>query len=414
MGMANAPRSWCKLCLILLLVIPLLTGCWDRLEIESRAVVLAIAVDEAKPKDKSEQSDATHITEKSIGGTPGTIHITVQIAVPGRIPLGPGGSSGGGGEAESAKRPVWVLSSDGETIDDALMNLQQQLADPLFFGHLRVIIVSESVARKGIQNLNDYFRRQPEVRRTAWMAVSKGKAKDFMTATPQLERVPTLYLLATMDHAVKMGKLPNDFLGIYFSATSAKGQEGYLPYLSLKKKFNIEISGLAYFNGEKMVGATKALQIGYFMAIKQKNPGGYSVIQQIPGTETAVMFQATYRRSRISLHIKDGKPHVTIRCLVEGDLREKSNEAFKLSEENIKKIEASLEKNASKGFYELIRQTQEDESDIFGFGEYVRGTQASYWNREIKTKEKWETMYRDIAVDLSLRIKVRRIGSKVD
>jgi spore germination protein KC len=419
MGMANAPRSRFKLCLICLLIFPLLTGCWDRLEIETRAVVLAIAIDEAKPKDETEQSNATHLTKKSIGGTSGTIHVSVQIAVPGRIPLGPGGGGGGGGgegggQAENAKRPVWVLGSDGETIDDALMNLQQQIADRLFFGHLRVIVVSESVAKKGIQNLNDYFRRQPEVRRTAWMVVSTGKAKEFMTATPQLERLPTLYLLATMDHAVKMGKLPNDFLGIFFSASSARGQEGYLPYLKLKKQSNIEITGLAYFRGEKMVGTTKALQIAYFMAIKQKNPGGYSVIQQIPGTETAVMFQSTHRKSKISVTIKEGKPHATIRCLVEGDIREKSNEDFKLTDENIKKVEESVQKTALKAFNEFIQQTQEDGSDIFGFGEYVRATQASYWNREIKTKEKWESMYRDISVDLSLKIKVRRIGTKVD
>jgi spore germination protein KC len=412
--MANAQHSWFKLCLGFLLIIPLLTGCWDRLEIETRAVILAIAIDEAKAKDESEKSDATHLIKESVGGTAGPIHITVQIAVPGRIPLGPGGSSGGGGQAESANRAVWVLGADGETIDDALMNLQQRVADRFFFGHLRIIAVSESMARKGIQNLNDYFRRQHEVRRTAWMVVTKGKAKEFMTATPQLERVPTLYLLATMDHAVKMGKLPNDFVGIFFSASSAKGQEGYLPYLDLKKESNIEIAGLAYFRGEKMVGATKALQIGYYMSIKQKNPGGYSVIQQIPGTETAVMFQSTHRRSKISVRIKEGKPHVTIRCLIEGDIREKSNEHFKLTEKNIKKVERSIEKEGVKAYKAFIRQTQEDGSDIFGFGEYVRATQASYWNREIKTKDKWESMYRDISVDLSLKVRIRRIGTKVN
>lgn len=168
----------------------------------------------------------------------------------------------GSGQGTGSQSPVWVLSANGLTINDALMNLQQQLSDRLFYGHLRVIVVSDTVARKGIQNLNDYLRRLPEVQRTAWMLVSKGDAKDFMTATPQLERVPTLYLLATMDNAVKMGKLPNDFLGIFFSSSSAKGQEGYLPYLSIKKEFTFEIAGLAYFKNDKMVGTTNSQQIG--------------------------------------------------------------------------------------------------------------------------------------------------------
>jgi Ger(x)C family germination protein len=415
MGVTNVRQSQLKLFLVFLLFFPLLTGCWDRLEIESRAVVLAIAIDEAKSEDETNKSEATHLTKNLTSSTTGAISISVQIAVPGRIPLGPGGSSGGdgGGGGQGSKSPVWVLSATGETIDDALMNLQQQIDNRLFLGHLRMIVVSEAIARRGLQNLNDYFRRQPEVRRTAWMVVSKGTAIEFMTATPQLERVPTLYLLATMDQAVKMGRLPNDFLGVFFSASSAHGQEGYLPYLKLKKKSNIEIAGLAYFKGEKMVGSTNALQIGNFMAMKQMNPGGYSFIQQIPGTETLVMLQAIYRKSRISVDIKDGKPHATIRCMLEEDIREKSNEDLSLTEDSIKKIEETFQKEASKAFKNLIMKTQKDGSDIFGIGEYVRAMHSSYWNREIKTKEKWEQIYPDISIDLFVRVKVRRIGTKV-
>lgn len=406
-GMIIVWRKRINRILVFLLIFPLLTGCWDRLEIEDRAVILAIAVDKAKSGEEAEGSNATHIIKDFPKPKTGLIRITVQIAVPGRIPLGPGEGGGSPGE-----KPVWVLSTVGSTIDDALMNLQQQLSDRLFFGHLRVIVVSEAVAKKGIENLNDYFRRQPQVRRTAWMVVSKGRASEVMTATPQLERVPSLYLLATMDHAVEMGKLPNDFLGVFYSASSAKGQEGYLPYLSLKKTSNIEISGLAYFKGDKMIGTTTALQIGHFMAMKQINPGGYSVIIQVPGSETLVIFQSTHRKAKITVDIKNGKIHASVTSQVEGDLREKSNEKIVLTTENIKKIEREIEKDGIKGFEKLIQQTQKDGCDIFGFGEYVRATQPAYWNREIKSKEQWENMYKDISIDVNLNVNIRRIGTK--
>jgi spore germination protein KC len=410
MAMANAWQKRFKFGLIFLLIFPFLTGCWDRLEIESRAVVLGIGIDEAKSDTAEESSNITLQAGKFDKSKSELLHITVQIAVPGRIPLGPGVGSG---QNTSSQNPVWVLSSTGLTINDALMNLQQQLSDRLFFGHLRVIVVSEIVAKKGLQNLNDYLRRQPEVRRTAWMLVSKGDAKDFMTATPQLERVPTLYLLATMDNAVKMGKLPNDFLGIFFSSNSAKGQEGYLPYLELKKKFTMEIEGLAYFKNNKMVGTTNSQQIGQFMAMKQMNPGGYSLLLQMPGTETKVIIQTTHRKAKIKLDIKDGKPHATITCLVDGDVREKSDEDLILNEANIKKLEKQFSENAAKAFVKLIKQTQKDGSDIFGFGEYVRATHPAYWNREIKSKEKWQSMYPDISIEVKHKFKIRRIGTKV-
>lgn len=396
-----------KLILVFILLVPMLTGCWDRLEIEDRAVILAIAIDEAKPQEANESSNATQIL-KNPKLDKGLIRITVQIAVPGRIPLGTGGMGG----VPAGQKPVWVLSSVGSTINDSLMNLQQQLADRLFFGHLRVIVVSEAMARRGIENEKDFFRRQPQVRRTVWMVVSKGLASDIMRATPQLERVPTLYLVATLDRAKEMGKLPNNFLGVFYSASSAKGQEGSLPYLILKKESNIEIAGLAYFKGDKMKGITTPLQIGHFMAMKQINPGGYSVIQQIPGSETSIVFQSTHRKAKMTTEIKNGKIHAKVVSQIEGDLREKSDENLTITKETIKKLEQTIEKDGKLGFEKLIHQTQKDGCDVFGFGEHVRAFHPSYWNKEIKSKQKWEEMYREMSVEVSLRINIRRIGTK--
>ncbi|MDU0200435.1 Ger(x)C family spore germination protein [Paenibacillus sp. MAH-36] len=405
--MINLWQNLIKQILVFVLMTPLLTGCWDRLEIEDRAVVLAIGIDEAKPGDEKETSNATHILNQE-SSKKGLIRITVQIAVPGRIPLGTGGDTGG----PASQKPVWVLTSVGYTIEDGLMNLQQQLADRLFYGHLRVIVLSEAVAKRGIENVNDFFRRQPQVRRTVWMVVSKGAAADIMNATPQLERVPSLYLLATLEHAREMGKLPNIFLGVFFSASSAKGQEGTVPYLELKKESNIELAGMAYFKNDKMVGTSTALQIGHYMAIKQLNPGGYSILQEMPGSHTNVIFKTTHRKSKITTTIKNGKVFATIRCQVEGDLTEKSDEKVLVTRNNLIKLEEKIQKDAAEGFKDFIQQTQEDGSDIFGFGEYVRATQPAYWNKEIKTKEKWESKYKEMAVDVSMHVKIRRIGTK--
>ncbi|MGG1550196.1 Ger(x)C family spore germination protein [Paenibacillus ferrarius] len=399
-----------KQILVVVLIVPMLTGCWDRLEIEDRAVVLAIGIDNAKPGDDKETSNSTHILKPDTDSSKGLIRITVQIAVPGRIPLGTGDGSGG----PAGAKPVWVLSSVGYTVEDALTNLQQQLADQLFLGHLRVIVISEDVAKKGIENEYDFFRRQPQVRRTVWMVVSKGNAADIMNATPQLERVPTLYLLATLEHAREMGKLPNIFMGVFFSASSAKGKEGMVPYLVLKKESNIEIAGMAYFKNDTMVGTTTALQIGHYMAIKEVNPGGYKVLLEIPDSKTMAIFKSTHRKAKITTTIQDGKVHALIKCQIEGDLVEKSNENVLITKENLKKLEGKIQSDGTIGFKKFIQQTQKNGSDIFGFGEYVRATQPAYWNKVVKTKEAWEEQYKEMSVDVTLQIKIRRVGTKTN
>jgi len=384
-----------------------LGGCWDRLEIEDRAVVLGISIDEADEQDAEAESNISHKDDSFVPPKIDKMRITAQIAVPGRIPLGP--EKGGGTD----QIPVWVVQATGHTIDDAMMNLQQQISDQLFFGHLRVIVLSEAVAKKGIESISSYFRRNSEVRRLTWMMVSEGKAEHTMNVAPPLERVPALYLLATLDHAVQMGKFPNDFLGIYWITSSSKGRDPYLPYIRIRGKENIEIAGLAYFSGDKMVGVTSPLEIGFFMAIKGMNPGGYSAFVRVPGIERSIMFRTTHRKSSTQLTIQNGKPHFKVRLSLEGNLEEKSTETFSLTEPGIlDQIEQYLSREAKKSYTSLIATTQRKGSDIFGFGEYVRAKAPAYWNRHIKTSEAWHEMYKEITVDIEPILKIRRVGMK--
>jgi spore germination protein KC len=388
-----------------------LTGCWDRLEIEERAVVLGIAVDAIGSEDIGNGNEVTHL--QSAFPHPGNqrrIRITVQIAVPGRIPLGPGeggGGTGGGG----GKRTVWTMKSEGSTIDDALMVMQQKLADRLFFGHLRIIVISEEVARRGVQNINDYFRRSPDVRRLVWMVVSKGDASNVMRAAPELERVPALYFSTMMDHTVQMGRLPNDFVGIFWSADSAKGQEPYLPYVQLTRRGSVELSGLAYFRGHQMVGATKPLEIAMFMAVLGVKTGGYDAYEYVPGSSETIMYRATYRNSHIKVTMDNGRPRIHVNIQVEGNIREKSTTAVEVAHDKvIQKLQKELSQSSKDGIERLIRKLQKDGSDIFGFGEYVRAKEPAYWNKNIGSEEKWQEAFKTLAVDVNVTLKIRRTG----
>ncbi|MFX3636576.1 MAG: Ger(x)C family spore germination protein [Candidatus Pristimantibacillus sp.] len=406
-------RAWIKIIKMLccmFILIPFLTGCWDRLEIEERAVVLGVSIDIADTeKAEQEEDEISHMRGTVPAPQTGMIRVAVQIALPGRIPLGPGESGGNKGSNQT----VWVIDVVGHSIDDAIMNLQQQVSNRLFFGHLRVIVVSEAVAKKGIEDVNDYFRRNPEVRRMAWLMISKGNAIKFMKAAPQLERVPTLYLMSTLDEGIRLGKFPKDYIGTFWSNMSKKGQEGFLPYVEMKKEDNIEIKGLAYFVGDYMVGITKPLEIAGYMVVKGINPAGYRVYVQLDGSSETVMTNATQRRSKIDVQIKDDIPHFTITIAIELNLESKPSDELKINNPDVlKMIEQKQEEVSVKFYSDFIKKTQMKGSDIFGFGEYVRAKKPHYWNEHVKTTEKWSTLYKECTFDVRVSMKLRRIGMK--
>ncbi|MFB5192603.1 Ger(x)C family spore germination protein [Alicyclobacillus fastidiosus] len=416
-------RNWAvrlRLLWTVIFITPLLTGCWDRLEVEQRATVLGLSIDTmgSQTTDGSDQGAAdepSDVMSSIPSSAPGkaALRLTAQIAVPGRIPLGPGETGGGG--SGNPQEAVWVLHSNGKTLSEAIQRLQQQVADKLFLGHLRVIVISEEFARhEGLETVTDTLRRNPEVRRTAWLMVSKGDAAEVMRTAPPLERVPTLYLMSTMDHARQMGKLPNDFLGKFESKAVSKGRQGVLPYVEITQKDNINVAGLAFFKGYKMVSTTKkTFDIATYMELAGISRGGYSMMVPVPNQSGAVMVQGYRRKRRIKVDIRNGIPHFTVVLHLDNSITEKTSENFSVDNPKIiREIEGEVEQSLQANTKEFIEQTKAEDVDVIGFGEYVRARKRQYWDRNVRTREMWDQLYPKASMDVQITVKIHRVGMK--
>lgn len=384
----------------------LTTGCWDSLEIENRALILGLAIDEPSPEESGTEEEITY--ERHNKPKKDQYLITAQVAVPGRVPLGPSNS----GSSDVTKNSIWVVKVAGISLDDALNNLQQQIADPKYLIHLRVIVISEAIAKRGLSDLNDYLRRNAEVRRRTWMLVSEGKAADIMSIAPPLERIPTLYLLNLAERAVSYGKFPLDYLGIFWSTDSKWGENGYLPYITIKGDNNVMIKGIAYFSNGVMAGKTNPIGIGAFMAAKGLSIGGYSVMTEVPGIGH-VMVQTRERSSHIITRIENDKPAAKFEIRLEGSITEHLEEHIDIhSPRQITLIQDNFNRLAKGIVLELIRDTQKHHSDIFGIGEIVRVRHPSYWKEQVHSKQDWENIYSDIPIEIDLEMRIRQNGLK--
>jgi spore germination protein KC len=202
------------------------------------------------------------------------------------------------------------------------------------------------------------------------------------------------------------------FLGKFWSASAAKGREGFLPYLILKGGGTMEVNGLAYFRDDKMVGVTEPYEITTYMGILGLNPAGGDRFVKLEGSNDYILVNSRSRKSLIKTEIRNGKPHFTISISVEANVLEKSNSSVQLNNDTITKLEQQVKQRAKKSCSELIEKTKGKGSDIFGFGERIRANYPKYWNQEIKTKENWQSMYKEITYDISVSLHIRRIGMK--
>jgi spore germination protein KC len=204
-----------------------------------------------------------------------------------------------------------------------------------------------------------------------------------------------------------------NYVGMFWHHSAKKGQEAYLPYVELKKEQNIEIKGMAYFKKDVMAGTTKPFEIAVYMAVKGMNPAGYRAVVKLEGTSNIVTIYATSRKSKLGVRIKNNRPYFNVSILTEINLEEKLNEHILVSNSRtLRKIEQKSQESLKKAAESFINKMQEKGTDIFGFGEYVRAKKPQYWNRNIRTKEKWQETFKDISVEVTVKSKIRRVGMK--
>ena len=152
------------LCMLSLVGVILLSGCWDRVEINDLAIVTAAAIDETDDNQ---------------------IELSLQVFIP--KALGSGGGQGGGGGGGGG--PVTLVRSHkGINMSDAMSKLQSGIPRKIFWGQCKVFIFGEKLAKKGIQKEIDFILRHPQTRERSYLFVSEGKAKSVLEFQPTLER----------------------------------------------------------------------------------------------------------------------------------------------------------------------------------------------------------------------------------
>ena len=391
--------------ILMIFLILLLTGCWDRYELEDRANILGIAIDLAQEKELSDEPEVTHRKGHFPIKKRETLYkVTAQIAVPGKIKLGPEGGGGQGSE-----KTAWVLETFGHTMKDAMSNLQQQLAEKLYLGHLQIVVVSDEIAKRGLSEINDFLRRDYEVRRTAWMIVNEKDASKVMKSATPIETVPSLYLSSTLDHAVRFGKLPREYLGKFWTDISDDGVNAILPTVKVIENDRILVDGLAFFKDAKLVGRTSSIEIGAYMGMKEKSPGGYSIAVSLDNGRGVYFIQSQKRNPDIKVKVKNGVPSANIHVKIDAVVDEEVN-TNRLNEKNLKKLERAANKKSEEICKELLKKVQKEGSDVLGLGARIRAKYGEYWNQEIKTEERWSEVYKEMDIKVTVDYHIKRAG----
>jgi spore germination protein KC len=373
------------LCLILPLV---LSGCWNRRELDKLAVVEAMGIDRLEDG----QISLTYLLLKPSGVKGSTAS----------------GEKGGGGKS------FRVVTATGQTVFDAIRNATYQVDRRAYFAQNKVIIIGEESAKSGIAPLLDLAARDPELRELVYVFITKGKAKDILEVEHPQEKIPAKAIESLAKATRASSKVPEVFFIDIIKNLVSKTNGTVIPGIELtERKQNetvekfVELHDTAIFKDDKLVGWFNPEETRGLLWILGEVKSGIIVVSS-PGDESKNVDLEIIRASgKVTPEIDEGKLTVTVEVKEEGNLAEQ------MSQVDLSKPDAfiQLEEKQAAIIEDEIRaaltKAQKWGVDIFKFGEKFHQRFPADWP---VLQENWDEEFPNIEVNIIIDAKLRNMG----
>ncbi|QOS76825.1 Ger(x)C family spore germination protein [Paenibacillus sp. JNUCC31] len=384
-----------QLILSVAVLLPLLTGCWDRQELNELGIMLGLGVD----KDGE------------------MIKVTAQVVVPNEV-----SSKSGGGKGT----PVTQYQASAPTLFEAMQKLTQSSPRRIFMAHIRVMVIGEEYARKaGIYDVTEALMREPTVRPDYYVMVARNTtaAKVLDVLTP-LENLPAEKLFNSLDVSSKIWSptttVTGDQLMEYMIAPGIQpvitGVEIVGPQEKSGSKDNISTihspaslksTGLSVFKKDKLIGwLTEDESKGYnYIRNNVKSTIGHLPCRKGGNVTFKTLRSTTKRKAKvvaghpvISIKIKNVSSIGAVECGIKIGSMDVIKELERDSEERLVDLMQESIKSVQRKFH----------VDIFGFGQEVYHADPTFFK---KVEKDWDDYLENLDVHYDVNVQIKRVGT---
>ncbi len=384
------------------------SGCWSKIEIEDLAIVSAIGVDRIETKEGEKW------------------RITLEVYQP--KALAPTEGEGGGGKG-GGKTSTWIASSFGDTLQEAANNLSSRTPRIFFYAHTHCLIIGKETAEKEkLSDILPVFFGFKEFRLRNHILISEKSAFETLTSvweledsladeikgltdetSPRLSKAVVADLKEVGDALVSPGKdVIASRLEVFPTPEPiSSGQQGEQEDKA-KDVHSVRLHGSAVFSQDRLAGWFDDRETrGYLFA---KGDVKVSVIPlQLDGDS---VFECSIRilknSSKISVEIKEGKPHIQVKIKTEGHLEELCPGEYEVDSDLLDRIGKEISLVVQKEVIAAVDKAKLYKADVFGFGQAVYRKDPKYWS---KIKENWREHFVDVPVQVEVKTLIRRTGA---
>jgi len=374
-------------CFLPLVCTLLLSGCWDRTEINDLAIVLATGIDYAEQK----------------------VQLTAQIF----IPRESGSISSTGSSEGSPSGVTMTRTAEGSTIAEALNRLQRKVSREMFWGHCEVVVISEQAGKQGLREYIDFLLRYPQFREHAYVFTSGGDAKEVLALMDPLERssAESLREMANLGLGarVTMLKLAQSIASP--SGTAILSRMLVSPADSDQKRVTTPYAkGISLFkDGYYVQTALEPVSVGVLLLSNELNNFIMPVkLDQVEGTLSIRMNDV---KTVLTPRIKNGEWSMGVHIKTTGEVVLNTTDLVLVNPLLRVKVEDAWLNRFKELAEDALRLArQELSADIYQFADKFRRRYPQSWKQR---QQEWPAIYRDMPVEITGDVVITDTGQSI-
>ena len=371
-----------KIIILLIILLPLLTGCYNYRELNDLSIVTAMSIEKNNDLYK----------------------VTVQVVNPRKDT-----------DASKGNQPSFITyNTTSQSIQKALREMIKESPNKMYAAHLELLIIDEELAKEGISPILDFLIRDPELRDEFYVLISQDK-NILETITP-LDNL-------TSESITKSLKTLNKYLGITSITTYSDLIDAYLddnkeislPSIKLEgnltegndkedlEKTNTEakliLSNMTVFRKDKLIGYLDEFESIAYNFIKDNIT---NTLIKSNYDDGFIIHEIISSKTKIEVNPKENKVKITLSgtSSISEVYTKKNLTEYKNIQEIEKIMNNNIEKLIENSFYNIVKKYN---TDIFNFKDLYYKKDVNYFN---KIKDEYE---KNILPNMKLEVKATYI-----
>ncbi|PAB56312.1 Ger(x)C family spore germination protein [Anaeromicrobium sediminis] len=372
---------------VLILICILMTGCWDKVEINKRAFVSMVGIDKVPVEDDTEKPEE--------GKTKSEYIVTIAYPNAGLI---------AGKDGEESK---YVYTSKGVNVAEIIDEFNTRLEKTLFLRHAKIIILGKELMKdpKAFREVLDYIERSPKIGRQLHIMIGDKNPDELLKTPVKDEPIVGSLIREVMNENRRTAKVTHSNLEYILKSL----QESNCAIIAKVTPFEDEykVSGSGIIKDYKLIGELNEADSRNLMYLFNKVQNS---IVKVELNNQIVPIEIM--RSDTKLKVEEENNSLVAKFTINSEARIASH-LFDLSDEDmddhyIKEVEKLGEKRLEEEISRTYNVIKNDYNvDLLQINERIRKFNPKLWD---KISKDWDSIYGNTKVVIESNLKVRTMG----